>query len=403
MIGVIFGAIILTIGVEKVICAQYEYINTTSSLNKLTISVCSSSNAYTMGIFRENLTWFQAQAACRANGYNTVDYASTNWPRRMHQRQFLQEEDVNLEIHWTDLYRIDSNSSTWCPYSQKTEPIYAIVNLLRQPNDDELCMAIMFNMSEPQESMIQFVPANCFKKNYYTCIKIDGGTIFQIYEKYDLSYKSPTFYTVSVNVSSLEGCFGQCFSVSRCIGLLFRNDSLECKLLRAKYGYGEVVLSIEEVNENVTFAGSTGCNIVEPITSAFNPTVYGDDYSFDLFDCYIETTVPLPTPVNTSTPDQLCDAECECPNSTISDEEFEDMVKKLTVPKDQTSSYRRKLTCAEDNRSEVRTVAAIGLAFTAIVIGLPILLDAMTLIQHFKRGTQRVEDVLTSSGNTYRR
>ena len=402
MIGVIFGAILLTIGVEKVICAQYEYINTTSSLNKLTISVCSSSNAYTMGIVRENLTWFQAQAACRANGYNTVDYASTNWPRRMHQRQFLQEENVNIETHWSDLHRLDSNSSTWCPYTRNSIPLDTLVNLLRQPNDDELCMAIMFNMSEPQESMIQFVPANCYKKNYYTCYSSTGDTIFQIYESYDLSAESSTVVSESANATSQESCLNQC-STKRCVGVLFRNDSLECMLLLTQSGNRAAVLFLEAVNENITVAGHTGCDVVTHSSSAFNPIVYGDDYSFDLSDCYIETTVPLPTPVNTSTPDQLCDAECECPNSTISDEEFEDMVKKLTVPKDQTSSYRRKLTCAEDNRSEVRTVAAIGLAFTAIVIGLPILLDAMTLIQHFKRGTQRVEDVLTSSGNTYRR
>ncbi|XP_071119854.1 uncharacterized protein [Mytilus edulis] len=82
---------------------------------------------------------------------------------------------------------------------------------------------------------------------------------------------------------------------------------------------------------------------------------------------------------------------CYCPcsatvaSSSITTEELQAKIDKiqteLTVDKKETSSYKRKLTSAPDNRVSAQSIGYVGVVILTIVIGLLIVIDIPTLVK----------------------
>ena len=367
----ILGVLALT--VDIVSGYTVEYMNVTSNWTNVNVTTCAGSMEYTIGIFRENLTWSQAKVSCEMNGYHNMDKTHPTWPRRMHTREFLEKENVGLETYWTDFRRQYSNSSEWCPQSLQTNRLIGVDEMLYPPSDKEMCLAMVFNMSEDISSAVNAVPGNCFDKKYYTCERWNGYGIFHVFDHYDMNLAPDYIKTELVNASSMDSCIELCYNESRCTALLYRNDSMECKHLSVETGYATASWSLIAKNETVLFAGKGGCFLISHNSSLFDPIAFNDSYYVEPNECYTETTlVPSTT---TLAPD------CICPNTTISDEELEGIINELMVEKVHTSYHRRRRSSAEDHRPGAKTVGALGIAITVTVLALPIVSDIITLIQ----------------------
>ena len=93
-----------------------------------------------------------------------------------------------------------------------------------------------------------------------------------------------------------------------------------------------------------------------------------------------------------------------CNAVNITDEELneiiEDLVRKLRVESNTTSSYRRTKTSAEDHRPEAKAIGAIGLFVTIAMLCIPILLDLSTIKQSYETHQQKGKVKPRESPNT---
>ncbi|XP_033747182.1 uncharacterized protein LOC117332407 [Pecten maximus] len=119
---------------------------------------------------------------------------------------------------------------------------------------------------------------------------------------------------------------------------------------------------------------TTGPGIWKSATSVSNSTVE-------------ETSTQLPTPGNTTTTvTPTCPCVCGSASSNITNltkehlvELVKELAKELTVNKKETSSYKRKLISAGDQRQSAQTIGVIGVLALCIPVLLIVSFDLINL------------------------
>lgn len=96
----------------------------------------------------------------------------------------------------------------------------------------------------------------------------------------------------------------------------------------------------------------------------------------------------------TTTSDCYCSCTLTLSSSSITNAELQAKIEQikteLTVDKKKTSSYKRKLTSAPDNRVSARSIGYVGVIILSIVVGLLVCIDISTLAKDTKSFFQRI-------------
>ena len=71
--------------------------------------------------------------------------------------------------------------------------------------------------------------------------------------------------------------------------------------------------------------------------------------------------------------------------NTLSNEEIEDLITKLRVSKNSTSSYRRSITSAHDDRKSSQMIGIGGIIFLASIVCVVVLPDIFKVFTYFFR------------------
>ena len=74
--------------------------------------------------------------------------------------------------------------------------------------------------------------------------------------------------------------------------------------------------------------------------------------------------------------------------NTLSNEEIEDLITKLRVSKNSTSSYRRSITSAHDDRKSSQMIGIGGIIFLASILCVIVLPDIFKVFTYFFRHRQ---------------
>lgn len=359
----------------------YTMISVPNNVTRIAIKSCPSTIEYRLGIFNVRMTWFQAQRACIVDGYGSVDLAEPNWVRRIQMKDYLQAENVTTGSYWTDLYRPFSSSTKWfsCTASPCREFKQRIFSAL--PQSDELCSVAFFNMSERFSSTVKLLPANCFNKYYYACITIYGPHDYRVYENFDLYVLPDYMYVDNQLTLSLDDCIEQCNERTRCGALVYNNVTYNCTLLVNDWGYAISEFEIVSGTDNTTFANKYKCEVTTHNTSNLNVSDIDDNFSFTLPPCPSSTTSGPPSTESSNFTNKMC----SCNTTALSQEEFNDLIANLTVSKVSTSKHKRKKSSAEDNRPQAKTVGALGLVITILILCLPIVSDVLTFMQSYSK------------------
>lgn len=355
----------------------YVVVTVAENVTDLNITVCGSNTVYSVGVFYENLTWFQAQEACIVNGYDHLDAAETYRPRRTHLRQILETStNMNTQTFWMDWYRPDFHYADWFTTTCKErDPDLLSV----QPKDDELCSVVYFNKSESDfQTRIIALPANCHNRHFYTCHKNHGEPTFYVYENFNVKTVPIFRYFEVKSVQSLDQCIQLCVDKFLCPFVVFNRTTPSCSYFTPLSGYSAANVTIVAVNSNVTFAAKTDCVYHHFNSSGLNTSVINDTFTTELNRCEKVTSTTRLTTTNLTTLSTLTPSVCSCNESKITKEEFDEMVARLTVSKSLTSSYRRSKVSAEDHRTEAKVVGALGVIVLVIIFSLPVLSDMLT-------------------------
>lgn len=96
----------------------------------------------------------------------------------------------------------------------------------------------------------------------------------------------------------------------------------------------------------------------------------------------------------TTTSDCYCSCTLTLSSSSITNAELQAKIEQikteLTVDKKETSSYKRKLTSAPDNRVSAQSIGYVGVIILSIVVGLLVCIDIPTLAKDTKSFFQRI-------------
>lgn len=359
----------------------HTIVSVPNNVTRIAIKSCPSTVPYVLGIFNVRMTWFQAQQACIGDGYESVDHAERNWVRRNHMRDYLRAENVATGSYWTDLYRPSTSSTTWfsCTAAPCREFVASAISALSQ--SDELCSVAFFNMSERLSSTVKLLPANCFNKYYYACKTTKGGHDYRVYENFDLYVLPYYMYVDNHSALSLDDCIAQCNGRVRCGALVYNNITYNCTLLVNDMGYAISEFEIVSGTDNTTFANKYRCEVTAHNTSNLNVSNIDDTFSFTLPPCTSSTTSSSPTTGSSNFTNKMC----SCSTTALSQEEFNDLIANLTVSKVTTSKHKRKKSSAEDNRPQAKTIGALGLVITILILCLPIVSDFLTFMQRYSK------------------
>lgn len=190
--------------------AGYTIVNVPDNSSYINITACTSGLSFETGIFKENLTWFQAEQACIDGGYKALDHASPSSIRRKQMRQFLQATNTEFGTYWTDLFRPTAHSTSWFSYMGRPCREFSSRAFSALPKDEELCSFILFNLTDELSPVVKLFPATCFEKHFYSCITYQGRPEYKVYQNFDIRFHPDTISEVLDFVDSFDTCLELC-------------------------------------------------------------------------------------------------------------------------------------------------------------------------------------------------
>ncbi|VDI05358.1 Hypothetical predicted protein [Mytilus galloprovincialis] len=225
---------------------------------------------------------------------------------------------------------------------------------------------------------------------------------------------------------SLEECAGLCYNDGMCAAFQQKWNAGKLECYRHYYDItGGVSLTrkpevvfikkIFTLNDNTSSTTPLISNYYCPISSSSVRPTSSSSYSSDIKTSTLSETTHIavysldPTMISTellssqtttsssgvmttsNVVSRTSSSTCYCPcsatvaSSSITTEELQAKIDKiqteLTVDKKETSSYKRRLTSAPDNRVSAQSIGYVGVVILTIVIGLLIVIDIPTLVK----------------------
>ncbi|CAG2236252.1 unnamed protein product [Mytilus edulis] len=210
---------------------------------------------------------------------------------------------------------------------------------------------------------------------------------------------------------SLEECADLCYNDGMCAAFQQKWNAEKLQCYRHYYDItGGVSLTrtpevvfikyIFTLNDNTSSTTPLISNYYCPISSSSVSPTLSSSYSSDITTSTLSETTLIEVYTTTSSSGVMTTSNvvsgtssstCYCPcsasvaSSSITTEELQAKIDKiqteLTVDKKETSSYKRRLTSAPDNRVSAQSIGYVGVVILTIVIGLLIVIDIPTLVK----------------------